>query len=163
MALPTAAPAGWPAVSPVHMLESTRIWIYNHQKQKKVLALLDDSSTLMKRLTPLRRSKQLLELARLQEGARHGSAWLLENNMPASVSDFKHAWLPGSLDIGARGSCSAPLGPSLPLGFMSPLEKKIETENAMEITAKKATKILEENARKKEAEREKKRPFSRGA
>ena len=34
-------------------------------------------------------------------------------------------------------------------------KKKIETENAMEITAKKATKILEENA-KKEPEREKK-------
>ena len=34
-ASPTAAPARWPAVSPVHMLEATWVWIYNNHPNKE--------------------------------------------------------------------------------------------------------------------------------
>ena len=49
------------------------------------------------RPAPLGRSKLPLELARLRQGARICSAWLLENSAPADVSDFElprgRSWL----------------------------------------------------------------------
>ena len=58
------------------------------------------------RSAPLGRSKWPLELARLGQGARNCSAWLLENSAPADVSDFE----PARLGWGARHGRSNSLG-----------------------------------------------------
>ena len=62
------------------------------------------------RSVPLGRSKWPLELARLRQGARNCSAWLLENIAPADVSEFE----PARLRWGARHWRSSPLGSAGP-------------------------------------------------
>ena len=62
------------------------------------------------RSAPLGRSKWPLELARLRQGARNCSAWLLENIAPADVSEFE----PARLRWGARHWRSSPLGSAGP-------------------------------------------------
>ena len=62
------------------------------------------------RSAPLGRSKWPLEFARLRQGARNCSAWLVENTAPADVSEFE----PARLRWGARHWRSSPLGSAGP-------------------------------------------------
>ena len=73
----------------------------SHQKKQKLARA---------RSAPLGRSKWPLELARLRQGARNCSAWLLENTAPADVSEVE----PARLRWGARHWRSSPLGSAGP-------------------------------------------------